>query len=828
MRKITLLIVSQFLLNLLAQSQTIDPRWWVTNGPVSSILQNGNSVYLAGEFNYVGPSVPYGTSVQLSNGAAETGIVKPNGTVNKVIPDGSGGWFIGGNFTQVGDQPRNGLARINSNGTLNSWNPVLTNSNNDLPSVWTLALNNNILYIGGDFATVNGQSRNKLASFNISTASLTAWNPNVSDGQTQNYSIVYSIVVNGSIVYVGGEFGSISGQTRNNIAALDATTGAATVWNPGANEPVFCITLSGSKIYAGGWFTNIGGIGRNRIACLDAATGAATAWNPNSDSTVYTIAVNGNTIYAGGEFTTIGGQGRRYIAALNDITGAATAWNPFPSASSQSYFGGVIDIKVSGALVYVAGSFESIGGEFRNNVAALDATTGIANSWNPNTSDFVISIALAGTKAYIGGFFTSVGGIIRNNLAALDASTGTATTWNPNSDSAVFKIVSSGNIIYAIGSFSKIGGISRRYMAAIDATSGTATTWNPNPNDFVSDIDVAVGTPVYVSGEFTFIGGQSRNYIAAINTTNATATSWNPNPSGSVNKIILSGTNLFAAGSYWSIGGQNRNGLAAINTGTGLATAWNPDATYYDSYNSKIAVNNNRVYIANTEYDYTTPGGSTPTTKIVSIDAITGTTSYWNRTLEGETNHFSCRSNNLYIASSVYNYINYNTSFSYIKTIDATNGNDAGWEIKDIKGNYFYGSAEIYSVAFNSLGDRMYLGGDFGYIAGQSKSNFAAFINVPTSILNIEKEQKLLVYPNPVQSGTSLNIIFKDATSGQYQLSVFNTSGAKLLTRSIRLISNMDNTGISIPKDWQPGTYFAILTKQNGNISGRFKIVVVE
>jgi hypothetical protein len=35
-------------------------------------------------------------------------------------------------------------------------------------------------------------------------------------------------------VYAGGGFGSIGGQLRSNIAAIDASSGAATSWDPDA------------------------------------------------------------------------------------------------------------------------------------------------------------------------------------------------------------------------------------------------------------------------------------------------------------------------------------------------------------------------------------------------------------------------------------------------------------------------------------------------------------------------------------------------------------------------------------------------------------------
>lgn len=48
-----------------------------------------------------------------------------------------------------------------ASGTSNAFNP---NANGD---VNTLLLNNDILYVGGNFTTIGGQTRNRLASYNI-------------------------------------------------------------------------------------------------------------------------------------------------------------------------------------------------------------------------------------------------------------------------------------------------------------------------------------------------------------------------------------------------------------------------------------------------------------------------------------------------------------------------------------------------------------------------------------------------------------------------------------------------------------------------------------
>ena len=82
-----------------------------------------------------------------------------------------------------------------------------------------------------NFTSVLGVTRNNIARLNTDGTLDTAFNPNAN-------SIVYSIAVqaDGKIL-VGGDFtASIGGQTRNRIARLDATTGLADSFNPNAKQ----------------------------------------------------------------------------------------------------------------------------------------------------------------------------------------------------------------------------------------------------------------------------------------------------------------------------------------------------------------------------------------------------------------------------------------------------------------------------------------------------------------------------------------------------------------------------------------------------------------
>ncbi|MBL7938885.1 MAG: T9SS type A sorting domain-containing protein [Flavobacteriales bacterium] len=686
------ILLTSALLALNGTAQTIENHWWTPNNAVNAVVRDdvNGLVYIGGSFTQIGPNMPFGAEVDAATGLPDMTMAKINGQVHTAAPDGSGGWYIGGDFTLVGGLARNRAARINANGSVHAWDP---NAN---AVVRKLLVDGTTIFIGGDFSSIGGQSRNRIAALDAATGVATSWNASAAGFG------VYDMVRSGTSLFVCGVFSNMGGQARANIAELNASTAVATAWNPSPNNNVYALDVDGSTVYAGGFFTSIGGGSRNYIAALDASTGLVTSWNAGANNAVLEVIVDGSLIYAGGDFTSIGGQSRARIAALNSGTALANAFNP-------SANGTVYAIKVLGGTVYAAGTFSTIGGQSRGRIAALNSASGTATTWNPNPDGTIIrAIAAIGSTLYMGGDFRIVGGVLRNRIAALSASTGQPTSWNPDANSSVMALALNGTKVYAAGAFSTIGGSSRAFLAELSAITGLASAWNPAPAGSVQCI-VPSGSLVYVGGGFSNIGGQPRNRIAALDATSGTATTWNPNANNAVTTLLLDGSTMYAGGDFTTLGGQPRVGIAAVDITSGAVTAWNPSA---NGPVRALLKNGTTVYAGG---QFTNIGGQ-GRNYIAALDAGTGLATSWNANANNFVLTLGYSGSRIY-AGGIFGVIG-GQSRSYLAALSTATGLATAW-------NPSVASTQVSALAVGI--NTIDIGGSFTGIAAQSRPYFAVF-----------------------------------------------------------------------------------------------------
>jgi trimeric autotransporter adhesin len=490
--------------------------------------------------------------------------------------------FVGGNFQRIDGLSRPYVAALTlGSGEATTWAPQVNGTVN------ALVVAGNLLYVGGQFTSVNKTSRPAIAAMDLtlSTNYVTSWNPSASGGSR----IVYAMAVDGNTVYAGGDFTTIGGKPRNRLAALDASSGQSATWNPNPDDTVRAIAVSGTSVFVGGDFANVGARSRYRLAALDkSGLGAANStWDAGVDSNesgstrITTLTLVDSTLYFAGQFVRVGGELRRGVAALDAPTGQLKAWQPLVSSLSPSVKPTVWALALDSSNACLGGDFSSWGGYARGKLAALDAVSGAATSWNPNAGNNVYALAVVTNTVYVGGIFTNMGATARNRLAAVDTATGTATTWNPGVSGSgnyyVYTLNVSSNTLYAGGSFNQIGGKSFANAVAFDLLTGETRTWAPNPDGLVYAISTESNL-VYLGGQFYTVGGSNRAFIAAVNTDSGKATAWNPNADGYVYSLVVGKDYVYAGGDFSRVGGQSRNRIAAVEKTTGLAALWSPEA----------------------------------------------------------------------------------------------------------------------------------------------------------------------------------------------------------------------------------------------------------
>ncbi len=696
-RALGALLLGLFAITRSAHAQSPRPDFPLTDGVVYASAVAGNTLYIGGNFAWVGPATGGFVAVDASTGARTANWPRTDGAVYASAPDGSGGWYIGGAFQHVAGIARTRLAHVLANGSLAPWNPGADGE------VHALALGAGVVYAGGYFATAGALARSGIAALDATTGGATAWNP----GATGPTPYVLALLVNGGTVIAGGAFTGIGGQARGRLAALDVVTGSASAWNPGADATVRTLALAGSTLYAGGDFTSIGGQSRGYLAALDTGTGLATGWNPGASYTVLALAVSGSTVYAGGAFNTIGGQARARLAALSATTGLATAWNPGVSGS-------VNVILPSGGSIYVGGSFATIGGRSRNCLALVDGSSGMALNWTANTNDEVTTLAINGSTVVVGGIFGSLGGLACSNAAAIDLRNAeVVTTWNPGANFDVLALAVKGAVVYLGGRFTTLGGIARNHLAAVEGEDALLLPWNPDASNEV-DALLARDNVIYAGGAFSSVGAVVRNNLAAIDANSGSTLAWNPSATGGAQPCVFAlaanGPTIVAGGRFGAIGGTARSGIAAIDSTTGATTAWNPSAGGTAPYVYALALSGATLYAGG---DFTSIGGQSRA-RLAALGVTSGLATSWNPGADNAVTALALLGGRVYAGGAFANAGG--QSRAYLAAIDSASGVAAAWNAP----------TDAAVSELSAVGGTIIAGGSFATVSGLPHAGIAA------------------------------------------------------------------------------------------------------
>ncbi len=307
----------------------------------------------------------------------------PDNTVRSLLRNGEGKLLVGGQFTHINGATLNGVARLNADGSLDStFNP---GSGATDGSVNTLTLQSTgKIFIGGDFYYVNGTASASIARLNTDGSLDTGFTGALHGGPGYVSS---SAVQTDDKILVGGQIELGINRLNSDGTADTAFNSAAGTGATGGSASVNTIALqSDGSILAGGSFNGFNGHTRNGIVRLLSTGAVDTSFTPGSGfagpGIVHAIALQTDgKILVGGGFSSYNGTTRSNLARLNSDGSLDTTFN----AGSINSIVKSITVQADGKLL-IGGLFSSVGGSARNALARLNSDGSLDSSFAPPAS----------------------------------------------------------------------------------------------------------------------------------------------------------------------------------------------------------------------------------------------------------------------------------------------------------------------------------------------------------------------------------------------------------------------------------------------------------
>lgn len=336
-------------------------------------MQADGRILVGGEFNTLGGVTRYGLGRLLTGGAVDPDF---EATVHSFLGSGSlqfwvpfhrpdcilvqpdGKILVGGFFTNLAGVARQGLARLEADGSAD-----LTFDAGQPWSVSALARQpDGKILVGGNFSTLGFGAATNLGRI-LPNGSL---DPNF---YAQVNGLVHTLALrpDGKIL-AGGAFTEVNGVARTNLALLhsDGTLDETFDPQPGGQVLSLALTPEG-KILAGGTFTNVGSLARTNLVRLHPGGTVDESFTSGTDGAVNVILLQSNgRIVLVGSFSTVNGVPRVGLARLEPEGTLDPAFAP--QTGNTSVFAAAL--QPDGHLL-VGGNFLTVAGQNRTRIARV-------------------------------------------------------------------------------------------------------------------------------------------------------------------------------------------------------------------------------------------------------------------------------------------------------------------------------------------------------------------------------------------------------------------------------------------------------------------------
>jgi uncharacterized delta-60 repeat protein len=318
------------------------------NGSINAIaIQSDGKILVGGAFTTFN-STTVNRIVRLNtDGTLDTAFTTNTGTgfnstVFSLAIQSDGKIVAVGAFLTFNSVSITGITRLNSNGTVDATFPTGTNFNitGGFGPLAVKIQSDGKIVVGGIFTSYRGTTRNRVARLNTDGTLDTSFTPDLNSISQRGINAI-AIQSDGKIICLGG-FTIASGVTVNGIARLNTNgtldTAFATNTGTGWNTSITPMTPFGAAIQSDGKillgagyegeanFVTFNGVTVNRVLRLNSNgtrdTDFTTNINVGANDIIHLIEVeSGGKILIGGNFTYLGGNVRNRLARVGgDLT----------------------------------------------------------------------------------------------------------------------------------------------------------------------------------------------------------------------------------------------------------------------------------------------------------------------------------------------------------------------------------------------------------------------------------------------------------------------------------------------------------------------------
>ncbi|MBN2614303.1 MAG: T9SS type A sorting domain-containing protein [Bacteroidales bacterium] len=609
--------------------KSVDSLNFATDGKVNATVISGNYLYLGGNFNNVGRKT--GPVVFFNNGATTpdeskpiVGDIRPYWMSDKVFavaPDGAGGWYIGGSFTEINNKEHLRLAHILPDNTLDHSFDMAFNSG----EIDVLKTDETFLYVGGKFSINDnsGASHVNVLRINLVTKTIDPnWNPALaSSGQVKKMEISSDKVI------LGGSIGKIDNIQQGALVVLNKSDGTR-ISLPTVNSVTAMHLMGDTLIIAESnlyWSSNNNGSGylSPGLVVLD-ETNDIPAFTAPLGEFRSSISDGNDGWYVIGNYIDFDGTGVYHLDKdLNPIAAFSPPnINSFDANNALLLVGNNLYVSYSQYVTLDDGQGNAI-----KYLCKLDATTGaLDTAFKPNPNGNIYSIIENNGVLYLGGIFDSIGTEARTSLGAIDANTGSVQSWNPEihfdnynagytgPDRYISDLMLVNNKLYVAGMYQMStatlnnGGRGIYGLSRFDITTGDLDT-TFHISTFYSDQTKITGIAVkedqlFVVGNFNLKPGDvAIKNVGVVDANTAALTNINTdleftvNSSSSSPRILIKNDILYvmSMGVKKVSTGESRPYFFSLNATDGTLTNWNPNP---DDYVFSMSFSNGKLLLS--------------------------------------------------------------------------------------------------------------------------------------------------------------------------------------------------------------------------------------